>query len=91
MNDDEEDAEEYDYLAPEVVAARANVGKAISEYMATIRPNEKPFVVAWAVACEWTNAELEQSGRAGRDVISPSEQTISASSGLGWHLVRRFD
>lgn len=54
------------------------------------RPDDAPYVVAWAVAAEWTNAELEQSGRAGRDVISPSEQSISASAGLGAYLSNRF-
>lgn len=87
MSDDER---EYDYLAPDVVAARAAVGKAVSEYLRVIRPDEDPYVVAWAVAVEWTNAELEQTGRAGRDVISPSEQNISATVGLGAYLTHRF-
>jgi len=80
----------YEYLAPDVVAARDAVGRAIAEYMRVIRPNDEPFVVAWAVATEWTNAELEQSGHAGQDVISPSEQPISASAGLGAYLLKRF-
>lgn len=87
---DEDDESPYDYLDPEVVAARDAVGKAISEYLRVIRPDENPFVVAWAVGAEWTNAELEQSGRAGRDVISPSEQPISATAGLGGYLLSRF-
>lgn len=87
MNDEERG---YDYLAPEVVAARAAVGKAISDYLQTIRPDEEPYVVAWAVAAEWTNTDLEQTGRAGRDVISPSEQSVSASAGLGAYLTNRF-
>lgn len=86
----DKDAHPYDYLAPEVVEARAAVGRAISAYLAVIRPEEKPYVVAWAVAAEWTNAELEQTGRAGQDVISPSEQPISASAGLGAYLAKRF-
>lgn len=80
----------YEYLAPEVVAARDAVGKAIGEYLRIIRPTEDPYVVAWAVGAEWTNADLEQSGRAGRDVISPSEQTLSASAGIGAYLFNRF-
>ncbi len=80
----------YDYLAPDVVAARDTVGKAISDYLRVIRPDDDPYVVAWAVGVEWTNAELEQTGRAGRDVISPSEQSISASAGLGAYLTHRF-
>lgn len=80
----------YEYLAPDVVAARDAVGRAISEYLHVIRPDEDPFVVAWAVAAEWTNAELEQSGHAGQDVISPSEQPISATAGLGAYLLNRF-
>lgn len=80
----------YEYLAPDVVAARDAVGRAIAEYLRTIRPDEDPFVLAWAVGVEWTNAELEQSGRAGRDVISPSEQSISASAGIGAYLFNRF-
>lgn len=80
----------YDYLAPEVVAARDGVARAVTEYLRTIRPNDDPYVVAWAVGVEWTNAELEQTGRAGRDVVSPSEQSISASAGLGAYLMNRF-
>lgn len=81
---------DYDYLAPEVVEARDTVARAIATYLNTIRPTETPYVVAWAVGVEWTNTELEQTGRAGRDVISPSEQSISASAGLGSYLVNRF-
>lgn len=86
----EDEERPYDYMAPEVVAARAAVGKAISEYLKVIRPHDDPYVVAWAVGAEWTNAELEQTGRAGRDVISPSEQPIAASAGLGAYLLNRF-
>lgn len=90
MNDDGDDYRDYDYFAPKVIAAREAVGKAISDYIGTIRPDDAPYVVAWAVAAEWTNRELEQTGRAGRDTISPSEQTISATVGLGSHLVARY-
>lgn len=86
----DEDERPYDYLAPAVVAARDAVGRAIAEYVALIRPGESPYVVAWAVAAEWTNAELEQSGRAARDIVSPSEQSLSASAGLGAYLMNRF-
>lgn len=88
MSDEEQ--RPYDYLAPEVVAARDAVGRAIADYLRTIRPDEDPYLVAWAVGAEWTNAELEQSGRAGRDVVSPSEQSISASAGIGAYLLNRF-
>lgn len=81
---------DYEYYAPDVIAARDAVGRAISEYLNVIRPDEKPYVVAWAVGAEWTNAELEQTARASRDVISPAEQSISASAGLGAYLVNRF-
>lgn len=84
------DEREYDYLAPNVVAARDAVGKAIADYLRTIRPTDDPYVVAWCVGAEWTNAELEQTGRAGRDVISPSEQSISASAGIGAYITARF-
>ena len=80
----------YEYLAPDVVAARDAVGRAISEYLRLIRPDEDPFVVAWVVGVEWTNAELEQAGEAGRDVVSPSEQPVSATAGLGAYLLHRF-
>lgn len=84
------DEREYNYLAPDVIAARDRVGKAITEYLHTIRPDDAPYVVAWCVGAEWTNAELEQTGRAGRDVISPSEQSISASAGIGAYITARF-
>lgn len=87
---DDDDLRPYDYHAPEVQAARDAVGRAIGNYLATIRPDEQPYVVAWAVGVEWTNAELEQNAQAGRDVISPAEQSISASCGLGTYLVNRF-
>ena len=88
--DDDEDGRSYDYLAPEVVEARDAVGRAVANYLSIIRPDETPFILAWVIAAEWTNPELEQSGRAGRDVISPSEQTISASAGLGAYIAGRF-
>ena len=88
--DDDEDTPSYDYFAPEVQAARDAVGRAISEYLRTIHPDEEPFVVAWVVGAEWTNAKLEQSARAGRDIISPAEQSISASGGLGAYVAARF-
>lgn len=87
---DDEDERPYDYMAPEVMEARERVGKAITEYLNTIRPDEQPYVVAWCVGAEWTNTELEQNGRAGRDVISPSEQSISASAGIGSYIASRF-
>lgn len=86
----DEEARPFDYLAPEVIAARDAVGRAIAAYLAVIRPDESPYVVAWAVAAEWTNTELELAGRAGRDVVAPSEQSVSASAGLGAYLVNRF-
>jgi len=88
---DDVDGRGFDYFAPDVVAARAAVGRAISDYVAAIRPDETPYVTAWAVGLEWTNTELEQAAQAGRDLISPSEQTISAPSGLGHYLAHRFD
>lgn len=80
----------YDYNAPEVQAARDAVGRAIANFLTIIRPDEQPYVVAWAVGVEWTNAELEQNAQAGRDVISPAEQSISASGGLGMYLLNRY-
>lgn len=85
-----DDDREYDYLAPDIVAARDAVGKAITDYLRTIRPDDDPYVVAWCVGAEWTNPEFEQTGRAGRDVISPSEQSISASAGIGAYITARF-
>lgn len=81
---------DYDWNAPEVQQARLEVERAISHYMQTIRSDEAPIVVAWQVAVEWTNMELEQDGRAGRDVISPMEQSLSASAGLGMYIVNRY-
>lgn len=91
MSDHDDEDPSPGYLDPDVVAARDAVGKAIGDYLRLLRPNENPFVVAWAVGAEWTNAELEQTGRAGRDIISPSEQPISATCGLGAYLVARFE
>jgi hypothetical protein len=88
--DEDNDDRSYDYLAPEVVEAREAVGRAVTNYLNVIRSDETPFVLARAVAAEWTNPELEQTGRAGRDIISPSEQTVSASAGLGAYLAARF-
>jgi hypothetical protein len=88
MDDDQQ--ADYEYMAPEVQAARDTIAKAIAHYMLILRPTEQPYMVAWTVACEWTNTELEQSGRAGRDTISPSEQTISATVGLGQYTVNRY-
>jgi hypothetical protein len=90
MDADEEDERPYDYMAPEIVEAREEVGRAVANYLNIMRPEETPYVVAWVVGAEWTNTELEQTGRAGRDVISPSEQTISGSAGLGAYIAARF-
>ena len=87
MDDDELSA---DFLAPDVVEARAVLGRAISDYLDVLRGEEQPFVVAWVVAAEWTNPDLEQTGRAGRDVVSPTEQTLSASVGLGAFIASRY-
>jgi hypothetical protein len=87
---DDEDETDFDYMAPEVITARNAIGKAISEYLNIIRPDDNPYPVAWIAAAEWTNTELEQTGRAGRDVISPNEQSISASCGLGHYIGDRF-
>lgn len=85
-----DDDEKPDMLAPEIQAARDNVSRAIADYLNLIHPGETPYVVAWAVGAEWTNAELEQTGRAGRDVIAPNEQSVSASAGIGAYLTNRF-
>lgn len=79
-----------DFTSPEAIEARDNVSKAISEYLTLLRPDEAPYVVAWTVGAEWTNTELEQTGRAGRDIIMPLEQTVSASAGLGAYITSRF-
>ena len=85
-----DDDDEYDYMAPDVQEARNVVAKAIADYLLVIRPTETPYVVAWCAAAEWTNTELEQSGSAGRDTISPSEQSISATVGLGAYVSARY-
>lgn len=87
MDDDDRG---YNYLDPAVVAARDEVGKAVTAYLKIIRPEENPYVVAWAVGAEWTNSELELSGQAARDIISPSEQSVSATAGLGAYLLHRM-
>jgi hypothetical protein len=86
----DEDEQKPDMLAPEIQAARDAVGRAIADYLTLIHPGESPYVVAWAVGAEWTNAELEQTGRAGRDVIAANDQSISASAGIGAYLTHRF-
>ncbi|MFC7430997.1 MULTISPECIES: hypothetical protein [unclassified Agrococcus] len=88
MDDDDEAA--FDYFAPDIVEARADVGRAINAYLQLIRPGENAFPVAWVAAVEWTNTDLEQAARASRDIVSPSEQAIAASCGLGVYLTNRF-
>lgn len=85
-----DDDRSYDWNDPRVKEARDAVERAIIAYEQLIRPDEAPIVVAWGVAVEWTNMALEQAGRAGRDVITPQEQTISASAGLGLYLTDRY-
>ncbi|WP_405373394.1 MULTISPECIES: hypothetical protein [unclassified Microbacterium] len=89
MSDDDDDFT-TDFNAPEVRAAKDAVARAINDYLHVLRPDDAPYVVAWAVAAEWTNTDLELTGRAGRDIIMPNEQTISASAGLGSYLTGRF-
>lgn len=90
MDDDDDDLD-YDPNSAEIVAARTAVAKAISDYVTAIRPDKSPFVVAWAVGVEWTNAELEQKQAACRDIITNQDQPISATSGLGRYLMVSFD
>lgn len=87
MDDNER---EYDWNSPEVENARIDIERAITQYMQIIRPDDAPLVVAWQVGVEWTNTELERDGQAGRDVIGPKEQTISASLGLGMYIADRY-
>jgi len=87
---DDDDEQQPSYLTPEAAEARDKVSKAISEYLQVVRPGEDPYVVAWVVGAEWTNATLEQTGRAGRDVIMPQDQSIAASCGLGVYITNRF-
>ena len=79
-----------DHTSPDVVAARANVAKAIADFLRIARPEEDPYVVAWVVGVGWTNSELERTGYAGRDTIAPDDQTVSASAGLGAFITARF-
>jgi hypothetical protein len=87
---DEDELPDYDHTDPQVIEARNKVAKAITEYLNAIRPTDAPYVIAWVVAAEWTNPELEQTARAGRDVIAQQEQPISASCGLGMYITNRF-
>lgn len=82
--------DDIDWSSDKIRDARDVVSKAISDYLTAVRPDEATIVVAWAVGIEWTSIELEQNFQAGRDVIMPREQTISASAGLGAYLVNRF-
>lgn len=79
-----------DFNSAEVIAAKDAVARAVSDYLQLLRPEDAPYVVAWVVGAEWTNTDLEQTGRAGRDIIMPHEQTISASAGLGSYITSRF-
>lgn len=81
---------EYDWNDPQVEDARLEIERAITRCMNVIRPDETPLVVAWQVGVEWTNSELEREGQAGRDVVAPKEQTLSASAGLGHYILDRY-
>lgn len=87
---DDDDETPYDVTAPELVAARDAISRAINNYLQLLRPSENPYPVAWVIGVEWTNTELEQQARAGRDTIMPNEQTISASGGLGTYIANRY-
>jgi hypothetical protein len=87
---DEEDLPAPDWNDPAIIAARKQVERAIGEYLAVLRAGMHPYPVAWVVGVEWTNPDIEQNHQAARDVISPDEQTISASAGLGAYILDRY-
>lgn len=76
------------YLSPAACAARDEVERAIQKYVNITRAGEDPIITAWVVGLEWTNINLEQDGRAGRDLIMPLGGTISSAQGLGLWISR---
>lgn len=72
-----------------VDAARDAVARAVSAWVDAVTEASEDderagaIVLGWVVGVEWTNVQLEQSGRGGRDIIAPREQMLSTSKGLG--------
>lgn len=52
--------------------------------------DDEPFVVAWALAYEFTSVKLELESKAGRRVFVADNQMISTSLGLGHYLRKAF-
>lgn len=75
-------------------AERVKIERHVRRYVELLReddhPNDLPIIQEWVVGVEWTNVELEQSNRGGRDVIMRDGGTISAALGLGVYIRDRF-
>lgn len=101
MSDDDE-ISDWQRLPPEkrqhAIEIKQKLGALISEYLDTIRTDEdeyvttddRPFIQAWVIGCEWTNIRLEQEDKGGRDAIAPEGQTISNSLGLAAFITNRY-
>jgi hypothetical protein len=66
------------------------VGTYISRQYEIAEIEDKPYVVCWALALEYTTIDLERSGHADRSVITANGQSVSATSGLGHYLAKMF-
>jgi hypothetical protein len=89
-----DDENPLDWHTEEFEQARAEIQAGVNRYAKELaRQHEEaddPIVIAWAVAFESTSIQLEQRDQARRDSIVPTEQSISASLGLGTWLANRW-
>lgn len=92
MDDDE--TAQLDWHTPEFDLARSEIRAGVNRYAVELarqhEETDEPLVIAWAVAFESTSIQLEQRDQARRDSIVPTEQSISASVGLGTWLANRW-
>jgi len=76
-------------LEVERTAIERHIRRYIEVLRADEHPGDLPIVQEWVVGCEWTNIELEQSNKGGRDVIMRDGATLSAGLGLGAYIQGR--
>lgn len=71
-------------------AIKNEISRLLTELSQLRNPDDKPFIVGWVAAYEWTSVRLEQDDRYGMGVASPTQQAKATDVGL-FTLATRFN
>ncbi|MDF2578448.1 MAG: hypothetical protein K0S49_27 [Microbacterium sp.] len=66
----------------EIEQARSAVEEAIQRFVSLAATFDRPFMTGWAVAFEYTSADLDDEGNTADSVIVPTVQSRATSRGL---------